>query len=635
MAKLKRFLLVGALLLAVAPLSLQAQSVKQLVSGEKPAAYQAERQFIESTLQTIVAVIQEATVEHESSGLGARLRDITATLARAAQLMDPTPTDNTATAQDDLDELRRMLQDIATQLEAVQEALEDQESYTLADQVRDIERDLRRAINEVDRVAEASQKQQEQQQQQQQQQQEQQQQQGEAAASEDDVRYLPPGRYEGETASREDRRTRLEREMEAVQDEIDAEMDDVEEKIQDAIEEATDSRYYSKDRKARRDWEKKRRSSDWWRYTGAFVGGYSFRWPYRRETALYPTAPAIRYNRVEGFVLGVGRQPLDWNSYGRATIYGQLGYAFELDEWRTTIGAETRVDGRYNDNYGLKVGATYRYNTDSRDAWKTSWLENSLAAFLFENDFFDYYQVEGWSFYAVQRISPYVQLSAGYRDEIYRSLDKNTGWSLFKGDGFAENPIIDDGDMHSLIFAIEGGRVLGLHSLPRGAAFRIETEIGDGLGGDFAYHRFVGDARAYIPVTFYSSLSLRLRGGLTTGDFIPLQKQFSMGGIGSARGYIQNGLLGTRMLLGNVEYIVDGIDIFDDWFDDIQLIGFADFGWVNAFGTDEFDVDDVLPTAGFGLGLDDRDVRLELAFPLRDFGSGHEPSLWLRITPSF
>ena len=636
MATLKRFFFAGALLLLAAPLTLHAQSVKQLVSGEKPVPYQAERQFIESTLQTIVTVIQEATVEHESSGLGSRLRDITSSLARAAQLMDPTPSGTMATTQtDDLDELRRLLQSIAEQLEVVQEALEDEESYTLADQVRDIERDLRRAIREVDRVAEASEDQN-------------QEHDHDAAAADDehearkeDEAWLRPGRYndqraEDDRARREDRQTKLEREMEDIQDDIDAEMEAVREEIQDAIDEATDGRYDARERRAkRRDWERKRRSNDWWRYTGAFVGDYSFRWPYRRETALYDTAPAIRYNRVEGPVIGIGRQPLNWNSYGRATVYGQVGYAFKLDEWRTTIGVETRVDNRRNTDYGLKVGAAFRYNTDSRDTWKTSWLENSLAAFFFENDFFDYYEVEGWTFYAVQRISPYIQFSAGYRDEIYRTLDKNTGWSLFKGDGFAENPAIDDGDLNSLIFALEGGRVRGLHSLPRGIAFRAEVEISDGIGGDFAFNRYIGDARAYIPVTEFSSLGLRLRGGVTTGDFIPLQKQFTIGGIGSVRGYIQNSFLGSRMLLGNVEYIVDGIDLFDDLFDDIQFIGFADFGWVNAFGTNEFDVDAVLPTAGFGIGLDDRDVRLELTFPLRDFGTGHDPSLWLRITPSF
>lgn len=605
MATLKRCLLCGVFLLMAAPLSLQAQSASRLVADEKAPAYQAERQFIEATLQTLVTVLQEATMRNEASGLGARLRDITGNLSRAARLIDPTPNSNASVAQHDLDDLRRMLQDITRQLEQVREALEEQESYDLADQVRDAERGLRRAVREVDILAdEASQ--------------------GQVVSPEDGDRWLRPGRYgDRERARREDRRTDRDGDVVVIQDEND-----------DASEEATDDRYTARDRW--RNKEKDRRASDdWRRYAGAFVGGYSFRWPYRRETALYRAAPSIRYNRVEGLVLGVGKRPLEWSSYSRATVYGQGSYAFELGKWRATLGVETRLDSRRNHDYGLKVGASYRYNTDTRDSWKTSWLENSLAAFFFENDFFDYYQVEGWSFYAVQRLTPYLQVSAGYRDEDYHSLDRNTGWSLFKGDGFFENPAIDEGEMRSFVLAVEGGRVVGLHDLPRGAAFRFETEFGDGLGGTFAFNRYIADGRLYIPVTGFSSFGVRLRGGLTTGAFIPVQKQFSLGGIGSVRGYTQNSLLGSRMLLANAEYIVDDIDLFGDWLDHLQVIGFADFGWVNAFGTNAVDFDHVLPTAGFGLGLDDRDVRLELAFPLRDFGGGLDPSLWLRITPSF
>ncbi len=606
MATLKRCFLTGVFLLLALPLSLQAQAVNQLIADEKAPAYQAEREFIESTLQTLVAILQEATMRNEESGLGARLRDITGSLSNAARLMTPTPNNNALATKSDLDDLRRMLQNIANQLETIQDELEDQESYDLADQVRDVQRDIRRAVREVDRIEEEAE-------------------QGQAVSPQDGDRWLRPGRYGNQTTSREDRQTDLEREVEDIQDEID-----------DAIDEATDGRYRARDwRREREKYKKRGHRDDWRRYAGTFVGGYSFRWPYRRETALYRTAPSIRYNRVEGFVLGVGKRPLEWNSYSRATVYGQIGYAFELDEWRSTIGVETRLDNRRNYDYGTKIGVSYRYNTDTRDSWKTSWLENSLAAFFFENDFFDYYQVEGWSFYAVQRLTPYLQVSAGYRDEDYTTLNKTTGWSFFKGDGFTENPAIDDGEMRSFVFAAEGGRVVGLHSLPSGAAFRLEAEIGEGLGGAFEFSRFVADGRVYVPLTNFSSLGLRLRGGVTSGDIIPIQKEFSIGGIGSVRGYTQNSILGSKMLLANAEYIIDDIDIFDDWFDDIQFIGFADFGWVNAFGTGDFDFDDVMPSAGFGIGLDDRDVRLELAFPLHDFGGGQDPSLWLRITPSF
>ena len=584
MANMKRFFLVGVLMLLAAPVSIQAQ---KLTASEKPPAYKAERQLIETTLQTIVAVMQEATMQREGSGLGNRLREITKRLSRAATLMTPSSNATGATAREDLDDLRRMLLDIGKQLEAVREELEDQD---LADRMLDIEGDLRQALREVDRLSDQEER--------------------GVVKPEDGERWLRPGRHRSRHARRDDER----------------DIEDAEEEIRHEIYRVEKDWEQEKDRRHRRDSD-----FDWHSYSGTFVGEYSYRWPYRRETALYRSIPAIRYNRVEGVVLGIGRRALEWSSYSRSTIYGQAGYAFSLDEWRATIGIETRLDNRRNSDYGLKIGGAYRFNTDTKDRWKTSWLENSLAAFFFENDFFDYHEVEGWTLYAVQRITPYVQMSAGYRDEDYRSLEKHTGWSLFDGDGFSLNPPIDEGKMQSFVFAVEGGRVRGLHSLPSGVAFRFEAEIGEGLGGDFAFNRYVGDARFYIPITPFSSLGLRLRGGLTTGDFVPLQKHFTLGGIGSVRAYDQNSFPGTRMLLGNLEYIVDDIEPLVD----IQLIGFVDLGWVNAFGTNDFDFDDVIPSAGFGLGLDDRDVRLELSWPLRDFGVDQGPSLWLRITPSF
>src|SRR5690606_32209553 len=197
------------------------------------------------------------------------------------------------------------------------------------------------------------------------------------------------------------------------------------------------------------------------------------------------------------------------------------------------------------------------------------WLENSLAAFFFKNDFFDYYQVHGWTAYAVQQLTPLVQLSAGFRDDEYRSLRNHTDWALFGGDGFRLNPSVDAGRMRSFVFAFEGGRVGGLDYLPAGIAFRTEVELGRGLGSDFAFNRYLGEVRGYLPVGRFSSLSLRLRAGLADGDFVPIQKQFTLGGVGSVRAYPQNAFFGTRMLLGNVEYAFDEVDLFDGWIGDL------------------------------------------------------------------
>ena len=194
--------------------------------------------------------------------------------------------------------------------------------------------------------------------------------------------------------------------------------------------------------------------------------------------------------------------------------------------------------------------------------WKSSWAENSAAAFFFEHDFFDYYQTEGWSGYVVSRITPYAQLSVGYRADQYSSMAKTASWSLFGNNDFRPNPGINEGDMRSMVFTLEGGKVKSFNDKPSGAAFRLEAEVGQGMGGDFDFSRYVGDVRSYTQLTKDTGLSLRLRGGFTEGT-VPLQKAFTIGGVGSVRSYNQNVFLGTRMLLANAELALYEPEILD------------------------------------------------------------------------
>jgi hypothetical protein len=363
-----------------------------------------------------------------------------------------------------------------------------------------------------------------------------------------------------------------------------------------------------------------------------FVGEIGYRWPYR-EMALYRPTPALRYNRVDGFVLGLRRRPLPWDSYEHARPYGQLGYAFHSKRWQVELGAEVRIGQRYGEEkFDLKFGGSYRRLTTTNDVWKTSWLENSLAAFFFNYDFFDYFETEGWGLHVAAKFSEFVQATVGFRSDKYRTLEQVTSWSLFGGSSFRFNPPIDEGRMQSIVFTFEGGRLSGYHTLPKGFVFRMETEIGKGLGGDFAFNRFIGDVRGYVRSSSKTSVGLRLRGG-GTGSDAPAQKLFTLGGIGSVRGYPQNAFVGTRMLLGNAELIIGDFTVLRI-FRGLQLVGFVEAGWTNQF-SDTFDVGDVFPSAGVALGLFDRDVRLDLAFPLSDMGGTRDPSLWLRITPSF
>jgi len=353
---------------------------------------------------------------------------------------------------------------------------------------------------------------------------------------------------------------------------------------------------------------------------------------YEQESLVYRDPPPLRYNRVEGLVVGVRRSPLGLASGDRARIVGQLAYATALNDVRYTVGLESQLHA--TETAGLKIGAMYQEQTLSPNRWQTSYLENSLAALGFEHDFFDYYEAEGLSLYAVQEFPHSLRLKGGIRVEDHRSLPVQTRWSVFEGGGFRSNPAIDEGRLQALFAELTGGSIRDRSDLPTGSAFRVATTVADGLGGDFAFSRFEADGRLFFPLTRDTRLGLRMRGGYATGR-APRQAQFTIGGIGSLRSYDQNAFRGTRALLGNAEYIIDGATVFDNLLDDLFLVAFADAGWVGG-PQDRLRFDDVLPAAGVGIGLDERKIRFDVSWPLRDVpGRGSSPAIWLRITPNF
>lgn len=354
---------------------------------------------------------------------------------------------------------------------------------------------------------------------------------------------------------------------------------------------------------------------------------------YDRESAVYRAAPPIRYNRVEGLVVGFQRDPLSLrDSDDTARIYGQLDYAFALKELRYAIGVESRV--HRTEETGLKLGVAYQKQTLTPDRWKTSHAENSLGSFGFEYDFFDYYEAEGLSIYAVQALPHTLRLTAGFRSEMHGPLRLNTRWSLFGAGTFRPNPAAETGRLQAGFASLEGGHVRDRDDLPTGTAFRLGATVGEPFGGDLHVNRYEADGRVFLPLSEDTRLGLRLRGGYATSP-TPVQMQFSLGGIGSLRSYDQNAFRGSRMLLGNAEYIIDGATLDDDFLDDLFLIGLFDAGWVGGPG-DRVRVGDVMPSAGFGIGLDERQVRLDVSWPLREGRhSGSRPAIWLRITPNF
>ncbi len=348
---------------------------------------------------------------------------------------------------------------------------------------------------------------------------------------------------------------------------------------------------------------------------------------------LYHMLPATRYNRVEGLTLGVGIPPFQGyrSLYEHARLYGEIGYAFALKSWRYEVGLEMRPRARRHKLSGQLpiLGVAYYRNTFTEDAWKMHPVENSLAAFFTRNDYFDYYEAEGWRVYLRQPLGHGVELIGGYRSETHTPLRKHTSWSLFDQGTFRPNPPATPGRVHMFFTQAKAQHLYGTSAHPQGWSWLVDMEFARGLGGDFSYNRVQTELRLYFPLIEFYHLYLRSRYGMANGD-LPLQKQFTIGGVGTLRAYPQNAYRGTRMWIASAELAIPELSMLGN---DHQFFFLADAGWIGD-KTSSFQLSDVKVNAGFGFSLDERKMRFEIAWPVGD-PERKKAVIWFRLLPSF
>ncbi len=348
--------------------------------------------------------------------------------------------------------------------------------------------------------------------------------------------------------------------------------------------------------------------------------------PYRQEPSVYLTAPALRYNRVEGMVMGWQRAPLSWTDDAPVRLYAQASYALALREPRYLTGIEFRPTAPAA-THGFKLGVHAGHTTASADQWKQSWEETSVSALLFGRDLFNYYDVRQVTAYAFQRIGPGLQISAGFRWAEHDSLARNTGWSVFDRSPFRPNPAADAGTAHTLILSAETGHLRHRSEhRPVGSIARLYAELGHAFGGSLAYNRYIADGQTYRPITASTNLNLRARAGYAT-DEAPTQMRFRLNGVHGLRTF-EPARGGTRLLLGSAQLAWYDVP-FARWMHPLQLSTFADAGWT---GDGAWANGDAFAFAGVGAALFDRLIAVDVAWPLHR-GPAWSPQVTLKIHP--
>ena len=262
--------------------------------------------------------------------------------------------------------------------------------------------------------------------------------------------------------------------------------------------------------------------------------------PFKSDTDL-----TTRFNRVESLFIGADLSASTvFELQGRAYLRG--GYSFGTKAWQYTLGAEKS----WFRTYRLAIGANSHDVVDTQDRWRVDDDEASgLAIFGFEPR--DYFRRWGTELYWTQRIGDFGRSKVSYIQDEYKSVSKNTDWSLFNRRHIKRlNPPVDEGQMKSLkaSWTVRHG----------GWLLWTEGEIsGEGFGGDFEFRRVEADVRRTLRLAPDQILRLRVRAGTSEGA-LPVQKRFELGGIGTLPGYRYKAFEGDRMVLANVEYRFGG-----------------------------------------------------------------------------
>jgi len=273
----------------------------------------------------------------------------------------------------------------------------------------------------------------------------------------------------------------------------------------------------------------------------------------------------LRYDPVEGFAFGLDvRRRLDPEGFYPA-YHASAAYAFSAKTWQGGLGLEQPLAQRHKVTLGAEAYSHFLPFFYEREVFSSG--ENSLSSVFLHENYWNFYQAEGFYGYTALYTSPFVRLSFGIRGENERALSNNTNWSLFsQTKTFRPNP------------TIPAGRYIGYEAdasydaRPRDPAgdvtprttwgglvpwLRVSWIRGDGgLGGDFDLWKVTADLRGYFRVTPQQRIDARLL--LGTGDsgtgILPQQRIYAVGGYSTLRAHPYRTFQGNRVALGNLEY---------------------------------------------------------------------------------
>lgn len=272
------------------------------------------------------------------------------------------------------------------------------------------------------------------------------------------------------------------------------------------------------------------------------------------------------YNRVDGLSLFMGTKYRHADSL-LPSFELKGGYAFGSDRWRYSLAASQAV---IRGKFPLELGGRVYRLLKSGDDLIISDNENTLFAMLFNEDWKDYYETEGAYGYA--RFSPWGwnRIEVGYLSEKQRWLDAHPLlWSVFGNKEFRGNyntipyhelqnlrDEFDDKTISSLMLTYTVDTRDDEKKPRRGWLGYARYEYSpEEYNGDFDFKRFEVRVERFNKFNRYQFLNLTGAYGYVSGDNIPLNRQFFIGGLGTMYGYRHKEFRGNEYIYGGIEYL--------------------------------------------------------------------------------
>ncbi len=263
------------------------------------------------------------------------------------------------------------------------------------------------------------------------------------------------------------------------------------------------------------------------------------------------------YNRVEGLPVYLGPTYKDRIGHAELSI-AALGIIRSSNKFHwdaENLGHRLTADVRIGRRRGYAFGASTFDEVAKIEPWQLTEPDGGLASFFLKRDYFDWFGRHGGRLYASAFASDNASVTLGYSSERWSSRGAREVFTLFRGDeGWRTNPRINDGLVHLLdlkflfntrnreLRPLAGWYLDGEYEYGAG---NFDTE-GTRLGPDevdnpirrLEYGRAFLDLRRYNRISPRRQLNARVvLGGWLHGDPLPMQRRFSVGGIGTLPGF--------------------------------------------------------------------------------------------------